>query len=159
MKITVLCVGKLKEKYWQDAVLEYSKRLSAFCKLEIIEVPDEKTPDNASPQEELNIKQKEGTRLLAKISERDFVVALDLQGTHLTSEGLSSYLDKQMVGGVSSFVFLIGGSLGLSQDVLARANYRFCASKLTFPHQLMRVIFVEQIYRSFKIMQGGSYHK
>ena len=159
MKITILCVGKIKEKYFTGAIEEYSKRLSRYCKLEIIEVADEKTPDGASEALEEQIKKKEGERILKAIPEGAYVVALAIEGKQLSSEELASFVDKLGVGGTSHIVLIIGGSLGLSKEVLQRADYLLSFSKMTFPHQLMRVVLLEQIYRSYRIMMGEPYHK
>lgn len=159
MKITVLTVGKMKEKYLRDAIAEYSKRLSRYCRLEIIEVADEKTPEGASAAEEQQIKKAEGERLLKKIKDSDYVTALAIDGKMLDSEELSEKLESLGVQGESSLVFVIGGSLGLSDEVLKRADFRLSFSKMTFPHQLMRVILLEQIYRGYRIMNGEPYHK
>lgn len=159
MKIEIICVGKLKEKYLVQAIQEYSKRLSRYCKLNIIELLDEKTPDNASPKEELIIKNKEGEKILAKISDSAYVVALDLAGKMISSEELATFMADLGVRGNSHIVFLIGGSLGLSDEVKKRANYKLCFSKMTFPHQLFRVMLLEQIYRGFRINNNEPYHK
>ncbi|MBU3876357.1 23S rRNA (pseudouridine(1915)-N(3))-methyltransferase RlmH [Faecalicatena sp. AGMB00832] len=159
MKITVLTVGKIKEKYLKDAIAEYSKRLSKYCKLEIIEVADEKTPDQASEVVEEQIRDKEGERLLKNIKDDAFVITLEIRGKQLTSEELADKIDKLGVGGVSHIIFVIGGSIGLSKAVMARSDYALSFSKMTFPHQLMRVILLEQIYRSYRIIQGEPYHK
>lgn len=159
MKIKVVCVGKIKEKFYRDAIEEYKKRLSAYAKVEIVEVADEKTPDKASDALNQQIKMKEGKRLLSKMGDQDFMILLDLQGQMLSSEQLSDYISERMVGGISSLVLVIGGSLGVSEEVKARANYTLCFSKMTFPHQLMRVILLEQIYRAYKIMNHEPYHK
>lgn len=159
MNITVISVGKLKEKYLKEAIDEYAKRLQRYCKISIIELQDEKTPDNASEKEELQIKNKEGEAILKAIKDNSFVVALDLKGKMLTSEEFSSYIEELGISGKSDLAFVIGGSLGLSQDVLNRANYKLCFSKMTFPHQLFRVMLLEQIYRGFRIMKGEPYHK
>ena len=147
MKITVIGVGKIKEKYFTDAIKEYAKRLSRYCKLEIVEVADEKTPDGASETLNAQIKEKEGMRILQKIPESAYVVALAIDGK------------RWNVGGISQIVFVIGGSLGLAPAVLQRADYKLSFSKMTFPHQLMRVILLEQIYRSFRIRNNEPYHK
>ncbi len=157
MKIEIICVGKLKEKYLVQAIEEYTKRLSRYCKLSIIELSDEKTPDNASEKEELQIKEKEGEKILSKISESAYVVALDLQGKMLSSEELATFLADCGVRGNSHLIFIIGGSLGLSSGVLQRANCKLCFSKMTFPHQLFRVMLLEQIYRSFRINNNEAY--
>ena len=159
MKITLITVGKIKEKYWLDAIAEYSKRLSRYCRLEIIQVQDEKTPDGASEAVERQIKEKEGKRILAQIRDGAYVIALAIQGEMVTSEELADRLEKLAVGGTGHMVFVIGGSLGLSDAVLSRADYQLSFSKMTFPHQLMRVVLLEQIYRAFKIQEGSGYHK
>ncbi|WP_317312141.1 23S rRNA (pseudouridine(1915)-N(3))-methyltransferase RlmH [Clostridium thermobutyricum] len=159
MNITLITVGKLKEKYLKQAIDEYSKRLSRYCKLEIIELNDEKTPDNASEKEEQLIKEKEGKQILSKIKENAFVIAMDLGGKNLTSEEFSKFIEQNGVMGNSNIIFLIGGSLGLSDEVKKRANYKLCFSKMTFPHQLFRVMLLEQIYRGFRIMKNEPYHK
>lgn len=159
MKITVLAVGKLKEKYWKQAIAEYQKRLGAYTKIEVIEVPDEKAPENMSDKEVEQVKQKEGQRLLAKIKPQSTVITLEIKGNMLTSEGLAKNLQQRMVQGQSDFTFVIGGSNGLHQAVLDRSNYALSFSKMTFPHQMMRVILLEQVYRAFKIMRGEAYHK
>ena len=159
MKITVLTVGKIKEKYLRDAIAEYSKRLSRYAKLEIIEVADEKTPDNASETVETNIKNKEAERLLKYIRDDAYLITLEIKGKQLTSEELAQKIDTLGVQGTSHIIFVIGGSLGLGEEVLKRSNYALSFSKMTFPHQLMRVILVEQIYRSYLINCGYPYHK
>lgn len=159
MNITIISVGKLKEKYLKQAIDEYSKRLTRYCKLQIIELPDEKTPDNASEKEELQIKEREGQLILSKIKDNMFVVAMDLKGKQITSEEFGAFIDNCGVTGSSNIVFIIGGSLGLSQEVIKRANYKLCFSKMTFPHQLFRVMLLEQIYRAFRIIKGEPYHK
>ena len=158
-KITLVTVGKIKEKYLQQAISEYEKRLSRYCKLEILQVADEKTPEGASAALEEQIKEKEGERILAQIKEGAYVAALAIEGEMLDSVELSEKIDKLGVSGVSQIVFVIGGSLGLSQKVLKRADYKLSFSKMTFPHQLMRVILLEQIYRSYRIIHGCPYHK
>ena len=157
VKITVIAVGKIKEKFYTDAIAEYSKRLSRYCRLEVIQVADEKTPDGAS--EERQIKEKEGSRILAQIKDGAYVIALAVQGTMLSSEQLASKLNKLGLDGQSQIVLIIGGSLGLSDEVLKRADYHLSFSPMTFPHQLMRVILLEQIYRSYRIISGEPYHK
>lgn len=159
MKITILAVGKLKEKYWKQAIAEYEKRLGAYSKIEMIEVPDEKAPENMSDKEIEQVKKKEGQRLLAKIKSQATVITLEIQGKMLSSEGLAKELQQRMTQGQSDFVFVIGGSNGLHQDVLNRSNYALSFSKMTFPHQMMRVVLIEQVYRAFKIMRGEAYHK
>ncbi len=159
MKITILCVGKIKEKFYRDAIAEYEKRLSRYCKLEITEVADEKTPDGAGEAIEAQIKDKEGMRLLAKIREDDYVIALAIDGKMKDSVELSKEIEQLGIHGKSSIVFLIGGSLGLADSVLKRADAKLSFSRMTFPHQLMRVILLEQIYRSYRIMNKEPYHK
>ena len=159
MKITILTVGKIKEKFYREAIQEYTKRLSRYCKVEIVEVADEKTPDRASEIEEKLIKEKEGERLLRYVKDTDHVCALAIEGQQLDSVELAGKLEALGIGGISNIVFIIGGSLGLSEQVLRRADYKLSFSKMTFPHQLMRVILLEQIYRSFRIIHGEPYHK
>ena len=159
MKITLITVGKIKEKYFTDAISEYAKRLSRYCKMDIVEVPDEKTPDGASETLETQIKDKEGEKILAKIPDGAYVVALAIEGKMLDSEELADKMEKWNVSGISHVVFVIGGSLGLSVKVLNRADFKLSFSKMTFPHQLMRVILLEQIYRSFRIRNNEPYHK
>ena len=159
MKITILSVGKVKEKFYRDAILEFTKRLSRYCKLEIIEVADEKTIEDASETEIRLVKDKEGERLLKNMKEDAYVVCLCIDGKQLSSEDLSEKIEKLGIQGTSHIVFVIGGSLGLSDDVVKRADYKLSFSPMTFPHQLMRVILLEQIYRSFRIMNHEPYHK
>ena len=159
MKITVVTVGKIKEKYLRDGIAEYSKRLSRYCKLDIIELADEKTPDRASEAEELQIKNLEGERILKNIKDTDYVIALAIDGKMLDSVELSEKIESLGIQGQSSLVFVIGGSLGLSDAVLKRADYKLSFSRMTFPHQLMRMILLEQIYRAYRIMHGEPYHK
>lgn len=159
MRITIVCVGKIKEKFYTSAVDEYVKRLSRYCKLEIVELQDEKTPDNASLQVNQAIKDKEGERILGVIKDTDYVIALAIDGKMLDSVELSHKLEQLGVSGESSIAMVIGGSLGLSDNVLKRADYKLSFSKMTFPHQLMRVILLEQIYRAYRIMKGEPYHK
>ena len=159
MRITIVCVGKLKEKYWKDAIAEYSKRLSRYHKLDIIELADEKTPETMSEAQEQEVKKKEGERILKSIKEDAFVVALAIEGKSLNSEQLAEFMEKKAVSGVSHMVFVIGGSLGLSKDVIQRADDALSFSKMTFPHQMMRVILLEQIYRAERINRGEPYHK
>lgn len=159
MNITILCVGQIKEKYFRDAIAEYQKRLSRYCKLQLIEVADEKTKENASEAENDLIRKKEGERLLKHIKDSDYCITLEIDGKMLTSEGLSKEIDRLGLAGKSSLVFVIGGSIGLDTAVLKRSDYALSFSKMTFPHQLMRVILLEQIYRSYRIMRGEPYHK
>ena len=159
MNVKILCVGKIKEKFYRDAILEYSKRLSKYCNLQIIEVADEKTNETASTNEMEIVKNKEGERLLKHLKERDFVIALAIQGTQQDSVAFSKYIENLGLTGNSSVAFVIGGSLGLSNDLLARSDAQISFSKMTFPHQLMRVILLEQIYRAMRIMNNEPYHK
>ncbi len=159
MKITILTVGKIKEKYLRDAISEYTKRLSKYCKLEIIEVADEKTPDNASETVEDAIRQKEGERLLKQIPDEAFVVTLEIAGKMLDSVEFSEKIEQLGIQGKSHLCFVIGGSIGLSKEVLRRSDFAVSFSKMTFPHQLMRVILLEQIYRAYRIMMKEPYHK
>ena len=158
MKINLIVVGKVKEKYLRDAIQEYAKRLSAYCDLSIIEVADEKTPEHAPETVEARIKETEG-RILAKISDRSYVVALAIEGDMLSSEQLAERVQELMLRGRSDISFIIGGSLGLSPAVLKRADRKLSFSRMTFPHQLMRVILLEQVYRAFKINALEPYHK
>lgn len=159
MKITLITVGKIKEKYLKDAIAEYSKRLSRYCKLEIVEVADEKTPDNASDTVEDAIRDKEGERILKYIKEDAYVITLEIAGKMLTSEEMSEKIEKLGVQGTSHIIFIIGGSIGLGREILKRSDYALSFSKMTFPHQLMRVILLEQIYRSYRIINHEPYHK
>lgn len=159
MKITILAVGKIKEKFYRDAISEYEKRLSRYCKLDIIEVSDEKTPDNASIAEEEQIKQKEAERILNKIPTDAHVITLEILGKELDSVSFSEMIQNLGVSGKSQIVFVIGGSLGLHESVSKRSDRKVSFSQMTFPHQLMRVILCEQIYRGFRIMNHEPYHK
>ena len=159
MHITLITVGKLKEKYLREGINEYLKRLQAYAKVDIIELADEKEPYNASAAEELQIKAKEGERIKAKIKPDDYVIALAIEGAMLDSPGLAKKIDSLATQGHSDLTFIIGGSLGLDESVLKRADFKLSFSALTFPHQLMRLILLEQIYRSFRIIKGEPYHK
>ena len=159
MKIKLVTVGKLKEKYLKDGIAEYMKRLNRFCKVEMIELADEKTPDKASDLENQQILEKEGNKILAKINEREFVIALAIEGNQFPSEKFSQLMMDTTVHGFSYITFVIGGSLGLSPAVKKRANLLMSFGKLTLPHQLMRLVLIEQIYRAFMIQQGSPYHK
>ena len=159
MKITLITVGKIKEKYLTAAVAEYEKRLSRYCRLEIVETPDEKTPDGAGEALEEQIRSKEGARILAHVKENAYVVAMAIEGNMLSSVELAGFVERLGVRGESHIQFIIGGSLGLSAEVLKRADYRLSFSRMSCPHQLMRVILLEQIYRSYRIMSGEPYHK
>ena len=159
MKISIITVGKIKEKYLKDAIAEYSKRLGKYCKLEIVEVADEKTPDAASETVEDAIRAKEGERIMKYVRDDAYVITLEISGTQLTSEGLAGKIEQLGIQGKSHITFIIGGSIGLGKQVLARSDYALSFSKMTFPHQLMRVILLEQIYRSYRIISGEPYHK
>ncbi|WP_066310599.1 23S rRNA (pseudouridine(1915)-N(3))-methyltransferase RlmH [Bacillus sp. FJAT-29814] len=159
MNISIVTVGKLKEKYLKQGIEEYLKRLSAYAKVEVIEVADEKAPEQLSELEMIQVKQKEGERILAKISQDTYVIVLAIQGKMQSSEELAESLDKLATYGKSKIAFVIGGSLGLSDEVLARSNEKLSFSPMTFPHQLMRLILVEQIYRAFRINRNEPYHK
>ena len=159
MNVKILCVGKIKEKFYRDAILEYSKRLSKYCSLEIVEVNDEKTSENSTENEINIIKDKEGERILKHIKDKDYAIALAIQGKQQDSVAFSKYIENLGITGNSSICFIIGGSLGLSDAVMKRCNDSISFSKMTFPHQLMRVILLEQIYRAMRIMNNEPYHK
>ena len=159
MKITIVTVGKIKEKYLRDAIEEYTKRLSKYCKLEIIQVADEKPPENASQTVEDQIRQKEGERILKYLKDDAYVITLEIGGNMLDSVEFSKKIENLGIQGKSHVIFVIGGSIGLGREVLKRSDYALSFSKMTFPHQLFRVLFLEQIYRAFKIMNHESYHK
>ena len=159
MKIRILTIGKLKEKYLVNGINEYVKRLNAYCKVEMVEVPDEPIPDNASENVENIIKDKEADKIVSKIKDDEYVIVLDLHGKEIDSVTFSKHIENCMIQGKSTITFVIGGSLGLGKSLLQRANYRLCFSQMTFPHQLMKLILVEQIYRAFKIMNNQTYHK
>ena len=159
MKITVITVGKMKEKYLKDAITEYSKRLSKYCKLEIVEVADEMTPDNASDVVEDAIRSKEAERILKYIKNDAYVITLEINGKQLASEELAEKIEMLGVQGTSHIIFVIGGSIGLGKEVLQKSNFALSFSKMTFPHQLMRVILLEQVYRSYRIINNEPYHK
>lgn len=159
MRITIIAVGKVKEKYWLGAIEEYSRRLGRYCKLDMIQVQDEKTPDGAPLAVEKQIMDTEGERILKKLPDEAFAVALAIRGEMFSSEDLADFMEKKAVEGVSHLAFIIGGSLGLSQAVLRRADVQISFSRMTFPHQMMRVILLEQIYRGFRIIAGEPYHK
>jgi 23S rRNA (pseudouridine1915-N3)-methyltransferase len=168
MNIDILCIGGLKEPWWRDAAAEYQKRLAPYCKITITEFREARLPANAGPAEETAVLEKEGAALLAAVDRfprapgsdpHAFVIALDIRGKRMSSENLAELIGNLGVSGKSRVVFLIGGSLGLSQAVLSRADLRLSCSEMTFPHQLMRVILLEQVYRGFKILRGEPYHK
>ncbi|MFB1081560.1 23S rRNA (pseudouridine(1915)-N(3))-methyltransferase RlmH [Jeotgalibacillus sp. JSM ZJ347] len=159
MKIQIITVGKLKEKYLKQGIAEYTKRLGAYCNIEEIEVADEKAPENLSEADMQIVKQKEGERILSKIAPDTHVITLEINGKQLTSEQLAKEIDKLATYGKSKIAFVIGGSLGLSDEVLKRSDFGLSFSKMTFPHQLMKLILVEQVYRSFRIIRNEPYHK
>lgn len=159
VNISIISIGKLKEKYLKQGIDEYLKRLSSYAKVEIMELPDEKAPENLSDAEMLMVKEKEGIRILEKISEDTHVIALAIEGKMKSSEDLAKDLDRLATYGKSKIAFIIGGSLGLSKDVMNRANDTLSFSKMTFPHQLMRLILLEQVYRAFRINRNEPYHK
>ena len=159
MNIDIVCVGRIKERYLTDAIAEYSKRLSRYCKLDIIEVADEKTPEHASAGVDRQIKAKEGERIAKHLKDGAFVIALAINGKQLSSEELAAKINDLGLRGTSHIQLVIGGSIGLDEAVLKRADYKLSFSKMTFPHQLMRVILLEQIYRAYKINSHEPYHK
>lgn len=159
MNISIISIGKLKEKYLKQGIDEYLKRLSSYAKVDIVELPDEKAPENLSDAEMLMVKEKEGIRILEKVSEDTHVIALAIEGKMKSSEELANDLDRLATYGKSKIAFIIGGSLGLSKDVMNRANDTLSFSKMTFPHQLMRLILLEQVYRAFRINRNEPYHK
>ena len=159
MKVTIVCVGKLKEKYWTDAVSEYSKRLSRFCDLEITELKESKLPDKASEAQEQAVIEEEGKNILKHVKDGSYVISLEILGKNLTSVELAEKMEELPLMGKSHVTFIIGGSLGLSRDVSKRADFKLSFSKMTFPHQMMRVILLEQVYRAFKINKNEAYHK
>lgn len=159
MNIKVISVGKVKEKYLKLGIEEFAKRLSKYCSLEIIEVDDEKAPENLSEKEMSIIKNKEGDKILSKIKDNTYVIALAIDGKMLSSEDLAEKINDLGISGKSNIAFIIGGSLGLSDSVLKRADYKLSFSKMTFPHQLMKLILLEQIYRAYRIKTGAPYHK
>ena len=159
MKISVISVGKIKERYFVDAISEYTKRLSKYCQLIEVEVPDEKAPESLSDKEMIQIKDREGERILSKIKDNQYVITLEIRGKQLTSEELAAKVNQLGIEGQSDIVFVIGGSLGLSDAVMKRSNFALSFSKMTFPHQLMKVVLLEQVYRGFRIVRGEPYHK
>lgn len=159
LHISIICVGKIKERFFSDAIDEYKKRLSKYCNLTITELADEKIPNNASEKEELLVKEKEGTNILNAIKKDSYVVALDLKGKQFTSEEFAKKIDNISINSNSTITFIIGGSLGISEKVLVACNELISFSKMTFPHQLFRVFLLEQIYRAFKINNNETYHK
>lgn len=159
LTVTILAVGRIKEKYFADAIAEYSKRLGRYCRLNIIEVKDEPTPDNPTEREKQLVLGKEGERLLEKLSRGAYLIPLCIEGRQVSSEKLAEKLDSIAGSGYSEIVFVIGGSMGLCDEIKKMADMKLSFSEMTFPHQLMRVILLEQIYRAFNISNGGKYHK
>ncbi len=159
MNINVIGVGKIKEKYLKLGIDEFKKRLSKYCKLDIIELDDEKAPEKLSEKEMIMVKEKEGKKILSKIKDTSYVIALAIDGKNLSSEELADKMSDLAVRGNSNITFVIGGSLGLSDEVLNRADYKLSFSKMTFPHQLMRLILLEQVYRAYRINNNEPYHK
>ncbi len=159
MNISIICVGKIKEAYYREALEEYIKRLSKYCKTDILEVKDEQTKEGASEREDELVKETEGKRILEKIPNGAYVIATAIEGQRKTSEQFAGLIDSLGVKGVSRLVFIIGGSLGLSDEVKKRADMLLSFSDMTYPHQLMRVILAEQIYRAYRIIKGEPYHK
>ena len=159
MNIHIVSVGKIKEKYLKQGIAEFEKRLRPYCKLKLDEVADEQAPEQLSEKELIKVKQKEGERILQKIKHTEYVIALDIHGVNWSSEQLAKEIDKLATLGNSSIAFVIGGSNGLSEEVLKRANQKLSFSKMTFPHQLMKLILMEQVYRGFKILRNEPYHK
>lgn len=159
MNIRIVAVGKIKERYIQEGIKEFSKRLSRYCSLDIIEVDDERAPENLSEKEMEIVKNKEGERILSKIPQNSFIISLEIRGKQLSSEDLSKKIEDLMIDGVNDITFVIGGSLGLSREISSRSDYKLSFSKMTFPHQLMRLILLEQVYRGFRIMKNEPYHK
>jgi len=159
MKLRVICVGRLKEKFYTDAVNEFKKRLSRFAEVEIVELADEKAPEKLSDAELEQIKLAEGRRILGKLADGETVVALDIKGVQLSSTELAEKLKNLMLEGKSRIAFIIGGSNGLSSEVLARADFKLSFSKMTFSHQIFRIMLMEQLYRAFKIINNEPYHK
>lgn len=157
--IKVVAVGKLKERFFEDAVAEYARRLCAYTKLQIIQVDDEKCPENLSDKQKEQVLDKEGERILKNIKDTDYVITLEIKGKQKSSENFSQFISDLEISGHSDITFVIGGSLGLSAEVLHRSDFALSFSEMTFPHQLMRVILLEQIYRAYKIMRGEPYHK
>lgn len=159
MNISVICIGKLKEKYWTQAIAEYSKRLSGYCSLDIVELKEARLPDKGGPAQELAVKEAEGEEILKRLKDNMYVITLEVKGKMLSSEKLAAKIEQLGIQGNSNIAFVIGGSLGLSEAVSRRADFKLSFSEMTFPHQMMRVILLEQVYRSFKIIRNETYHK
>lgn len=159
MNINIIAVGKIKEKYIKEGISEFSKRLSRYAKLEIVEIPDEKAPENLSKKDMEAVMEREGSKIISKIPQNSYVISLEIDGKNISSEIMSRKIEEIMISGNNDITFIIGGSLGLSDQVKAMSNFKLSFSKMTFPHQLMRLILLEQIYRSFRIMKNEPYHK
>ena len=159
LHITIVCIGKLKEKYLQEAIAEYSKRLSKYCNFNILELPDEKVPDNLNESLANVIKEKEAEKIISHIEKNSYIFTLDLKGKQLTSEEFSKKISNISLNSSSNITFIIGGTLGLSEKVLNCSNELICFSKMTFPHQLIRIFLTEQIFRAFKISNNETYHR
>ena len=159
MNINIVSVGKIKEKYIKEGINEYSKRLSRYAKLKIIEIPDEKAPEKLSKKDMEGVMEIEGRKIISKIPQNSFIISLEIEGKQISSEIMSKKIEEIMIGGNNDITFIIGGSLGLSDEVKKMSNFKLSFSKMTFPHQLMRLILLEQIYRSFRIMKNEPYHK
>ena len=157
--IKIIAVGRLKEKYLEDAAAEYRKRISAYSKLEVVRVPDEKCPENISEKQAAAIRDKEGAAILKSIRDGEYVITLEIRGTGMSSEQFAAHLEQLAISGRSDITFVIGGSIGLSEAVIQRSDHHLSFSKMTFPHQLMYVILLEQIYRAYKIIRHEPYHK
>lgn len=158
LSINIICIGKIKEKFFKDAINEYSKRLSKYCKLNILELPDEKIPDKTNTSIEDEIKTKECNNIINHIKKASYIICLDLKGNQLSSEEFSKNIENISMKS-SNITFIIGGSLGLTEKILNLSNQKICFSKMTFPHQLIRIFLLEQLFRSFKISKGETYHK
>lgn len=159
MRIRIVCIGKLKEKYWTDAVDEYTKRISRYCDIEIVQLKESRLPDKASASDEQTVIYEEGQTILKNIKDGTYVITLEVKGKQLSSEELAEKIERLPIEGRSDITFVIGGSLGLSKEVSQRADFKLSFSKMTFPHQMMRVVLLEQIYRAFKIIKNETYHK
>lgn len=159
MKITIIAAGKVREKFIKEGIKEYTKRLSRFCNIEIIEVQDEQVPNNISIAQEKLIKKKEAERILKRVRAGSVLIALDMKGTKLNSEAFAEKLNQYVLSGNPHITFIIGGSIGLDDEIIRMANIQLSLSDMTFPHQLVRIILLEQIYRAFKIINGEVYHK
>lgn len=159
LHIDIICIGKVKESFFQEAIQEYSKRLSKYCILNIVELPDEKIPLSLNKNNENLIKQKESNKILSHIKKSSYIICLDLTGKDFSSEELADNINSLSISGITNITFVIGGSLGMSKDLLNYADQKICFSKLTFPHQMIRVFLLEQLFRSFKIINGETYHR